>query len=355
VASIQVRPFEERDRPALQAIYRDCREEAAWLPVTVKERSDFSRDTEGETILVAVGPDDEPQGFISAWQRDGFIHHLYVRSCSRRKRIGQALLDALGARMPKPWRLKCLRANLEAMAFYAAQGWNEISSGANEEGTFALLERAEAIRHSTVEGLLIDEDLARRIVATQFPKWADLPIRSISQGWDNRTFRLGDDMLIRMPSAAHYAAQVAKENYWLPKLAPSLPLRIPTPLAVGTPASGYPWHWSIYGWIEGETAAPERGDDMAALADSLARFLSALHEIDAAKGPSPGPHNFYRGASPAVMTWRRGKRSPFCRERLTAIRQSSSGKLHLQLSGLVRRCGSMAMSAPETFWSNEAN
>jgi ribosomal protein S18 acetylase RimI-like enzyme len=137
-----VRPFRESDRRALEAIYGACRTEAAWLPAASKERSDFSRDTEGEAILVAVGHDDEPVGFISVWEPDRFVHHLYVRSRSRRNGIGQALLDALEARMQKPWRLKCPRANSEAMAFYLARGWNEVSSGASEDGPFALLERA---------------------------------------------------------------------------------------------------------------------------------------------------------------------------------------------------------------------
>jgi len=92
-------------------------------------------------ILVAVGPDGEPEGFISVWAADRFIHHLYVRSSSRRKGIGRALLAALEERMPKPWRLKCLRANSDATAFYMAQGWREISSDTNEEGAFAMLER----------------------------------------------------------------------------------------------------------------------------------------------------------------------------------------------------------------------
>ena len=138
---LQVRPFAERDRPTLEAIYRDCRGEA-WLPPTAKERSNFSRDTEGEMILVAVRRNGEPEGFISVWEPDRFIHHLYVRSDSRRKGIGRALLRALEAQMPKPWRLKCPRANSAAMAFYMTQGWNEISSGTSEDGPFALLERA---------------------------------------------------------------------------------------------------------------------------------------------------------------------------------------------------------------------
>lgn len=137
----KVRPFTERDRPGLEAIYRDCREDAAWLPIAVKRSSSFARDTEGEMILVAVDLNDEPEGFVSVWEPDRYIHHLYVRSSSQRKGIGQALLHALNSLVPKPWRLKCLRANSEAAAFYLAQGWNEVSSGTSEDGPFALMER----------------------------------------------------------------------------------------------------------------------------------------------------------------------------------------------------------------------
>lgn len=89
---------------------------------------------------------------------------------------------------------------------------------------------------------MIDNLLAQRLVATQFPQWKDLSIRPIkNSGWDNRTFHLGEHMLIRMPSAPDYALQVEKEHKWLPILAHSLPLQIPVPLAIGEPAEGYPW------------------------------------------------------------------------------------------------------------------
>lgn len=138
---LKVRPFTERDLASLEAIYRACRADATWLPPAAKESSNFSRDTEGEMILVAVGPDDEPRGFVSVWEPEAFIHHLYVRNDSQRKGIGVALLDALKTRVQKPWRLKCQRANSAAAAFYLAQGWNEVSSGMSADGPFALLER----------------------------------------------------------------------------------------------------------------------------------------------------------------------------------------------------------------------
>ena len=142
----------------------------------------------------------------------------------------------------------------------------------------------------------INASLVRRLIAAQFPKWADLPVApALPQGWDNRTFRLGEHMTVRLPSAERYAAQVEKEHEWLPKLAPHLPLPIPIPLAKGAPADGYPWRWSVYRWLEGETATIERIIDLRRFATDLAGFLTALQRIDPTGGPSPGRHNFFRG------------------------------------------------------------
>jgi aminoglycoside phosphotransferase (APT) family kinase protein len=142
----------------------------------------------------------------------------------------------------------------------------------------------------------IDASLVARLVASQFPRWAGLPITPVdSDGWDNRTFRLGADMSVRLPSAAEYTAQVDKEHRWLPKLAPQLPLPIPAPLALGVPAEGYPWKWSVYRWIEGRIASTECIDDLEEFATTLAGFLAALQRIDASDGPPPGRHNFFRG------------------------------------------------------------
>jgi aminoglycoside phosphotransferase (APT) family kinase protein len=142
----------------------------------------------------------------------------------------------------------------------------------------------------------INVALVRRLVAAQFPQWADLPIRPVAfDGWDNRTFHLGADMSVRLPSAQGYVAQVNKEHRWLPRLAPLLPLPIPVPLARGVPGAGYPWPWSVYRWLDGEIATVARIADLRAFATALAQFLTALQGIDPTGGPPPGPHNFYRG------------------------------------------------------------
>jgi aminoglycoside phosphotransferase (APT) family kinase protein len=142
----------------------------------------------------------------------------------------------------------------------------------------------------------IDAALVESLIAAQFPRWSGLPITPVvPQGWDNRTFRLGADMSVRLPSAEGYAPQVEKEHRWLPVLAPHLPLPIPVPLAMGAPAEGFPWNWSVYRWLEGETASPERINDMNEFATTLAEFLAALQRIDATGGPPSGRHSLFRG------------------------------------------------------------
>jgi len=142
----------------------------------------------------------------------------------------------------------------------------------------------------------IDVDIVRRLVRAQFPEWAHLAVEPIVPGgWDNRTFRLGDAMMVRLPSAASYALQVEKEQEWLPKLAPPLPLPIPAPLAKGAAGEGFPFSWSIYNWLPGEPATEGRVGDMVTFARDLADFLIALRGADASGGPLPGQHNFWRG------------------------------------------------------------
>ncbi len=141
-----------------------------------------------------------------------------------------------------------------------------------------------------------DSALVRTLLAAQFPQWAQLPIAAVpSSGTDNALFRLGDDMVVRLPRIHWAVEQVAKEQRWLPVLAPNLPLAIPEPLALGEPALGYPWQWSVYRWLDGDTVAPGRLDDMQHAATELANFIAALQRIDATDGPPPGAHNSNRG------------------------------------------------------------
>ena len=147
----------------------------------------------------------------------------------------------------------------------------------------------------------ISAGLVSRLVATQFPQWADLPVRPVDvDGWDNATFRLGEGMLVRLPSAEEYVPGTRKEQRWLPVLAGQLPLPIPELLAAGGPACGFPRPWSVYRWIDGTPVSGRTVPDLPQFAADLAGFLTALYRIDPAGGPPPGPHNFFRGGPLAV-------------------------------------------------------
>jgi len=135
----------------------------------------------------------------------------------------------------------------------------------------------------------IDVPLVRRLLAAQFPQWADLAIERVaSAGTDNAMYRLGDDMAVRLPRIRWAVDDVDREQHWLPRLAPLLPLAIPVPLGKGEPAAGYPWRWSVYRWLCGENPDVEQFTERRSLALELARFVAALHRIDPAGGPPAG-------------------------------------------------------------------
>ena len=148
----------------------------------------------------------------------------------------------------------------------------------------------------------IDADLVRALLRDQFPQWADLPVRRVAQeGNDHRVFRLGGELTVRLPAAAGYVPQVRKEQQWLPRLGPLLPIRIPTVVGRGEPDVHFPAPWSIYDWIEGARPVSELLGADATAAAALGDFLHALQRIDAEGGPLPGQHSAWRGAP--VAQW----------------------------------------------------
>ncbi len=160
--------------------------------------------------------------------------------------------------------------------------------------------RASRLRDRLVV-MTIDEALVTRLVSEQFPQWRGLPVRQVRPGgWDNRTFRLGDDLLVRLPSADGYSAAVAKEQRWLPVIAPEVPFEIPEPVGLGAPTAHFERPWSVYRWIEGVPAGEAAIGDPDAFAADVARFLTALAAVDASGAPVAGPHSFWRGAHPRL-------------------------------------------------------
>ena len=133
-----------------------------------------------------------------------------------------------------------------------------------------------------------DEALVRRLLAAQFPQWAELPIEVLpAGGTDNAIYRLGDELSVRLPRRRDWATgSLDKEFEWLPKLAPLVPLSVPTPVARGAPGEGYPHEWAVYNWLDGENATSVQLDLPRAAVD-LAELLAALRRIDPSGGPPP--------------------------------------------------------------------
>ncbi|MGW4369374.1 aminoglycoside phosphotransferase family protein [Nocardia takedensis] len=149
----------------------------------------------------------------------------------------------------------------------------------------------------------IDVDVATvaGLVAEQFPRWKGLPLSAVeSAGTDNAIYRLGSDKAVRLPRLPSAVGQVGKEQKWLPRLAPHLPLAVPVPLGRGEPGAGYPWEWSIYRWLDGDNPGPGGLGDPGGVATDLGAFIAALRSIDSAGGPEPGAHNFSRGVALAA-------------------------------------------------------
>ncbi|MFF3956955.1 aminoglycoside phosphotransferase family protein [Streptomyces sp. NPDC001890] len=127
---------------------------------------------------------------------------------------------------------------------------------------------------------VIDTALVRRLVDTQFPRWAGLPLKRLDRaGSDHVIHRLGEELAVRLPRHQGAMGQARKEAAWLPRLAPHLPLAVPVPRGVGEPDFGYPWPWAVSRWLDGEVATVEGLEESADAAVGLARFLAALQRV----------------------------------------------------------------------------
>lgn len=137
-----------------------------------------------------------------------------------------------------------------------------------------------ATERTTDTGPAIDAALVRRLVDTQFPQWAELPLELLDPaGSDHVIYRLGEELSVRLPRHTGAIGQAKKESEWLPRLSPHLPLAIPVPVGVGEPAFDYPWPWAVSRWLDGEVATAEALAGSSGTAVKLAEFLTALQQF----------------------------------------------------------------------------
>ena len=131
--------------------------------------------------------------------------------------------------------------------------------------------------------------LVRSLLAAQHPDLAARPLRFLSEGWDNSLWRVGDDLVARLPSRQMAADLVAREIEWLPRLVDRVPLRIPAPVRVGEPTAAYPWAWTLTPWLDGTDAITTDPADDLVTAERMGGFVAAMHRDPAPAGLGPNP------------------------------------------------------------------
>jgi len=168
-------------------------------------------------------------------------------------------------------------------------GWRDVETRLPALTQFVMMAAMSATKMHADE-IETDVALVRRLLAGQFSQWADLPIAPVaSYGTDHDIYRLGDHLAARLPRIGWATEQAVKEAEWLPRLAPHLPLALPVQLAMGHPAEGYPFDWSVYEWLPGENANGTI-DDLGQAAVDLAAFVNALRRVDTTGADPRPPH-----------------------------------------------------------------
>ena len=144
----------------------------------------------------------------------------------------------------------------------------------------------------------ISAGLAARLIAEQFPHWAGLPVRPVSSaGTECVLYRLGDDLVIRLPRRPGKGLDAVLTQGVLSRLAPFLPVPVPALIAEGRPTAEYPASWGVLRWLDGDTPVEGHLAEPALLAADLAGFLGALWRVDLSKADLEGRPPAYRGGA----------------------------------------------------------
>lgn len=188
----------------------------------------------------------------------------------------------------------------------------------------------------------VSERLVGALLAEQHPDLAALDLEHLASGWDNEMFRLGSDLVVRLPRREAAAPLLVNEQRWLPALG-DLPFPVPVPVRTGRPGCGYPWHWSVVPWVPGAPVWRSTLDDEAEAAASLGAFVAALHR----PAPPEAPANPFRG----VPLREREERFLDSLDQLDSAEPGWSERLHLTRQAVEERWRSLVDTRP---WAGPA-
>ncbi|MFE3196020.1 aminoglycoside phosphotransferase family protein [Nocardia sp. NPDC059240] len=144
-------------------------------------------------------------------------------------------------------------------------------------------------------GLEVDAGMVRELLREQHPDLADLPVSFGARGWDNQMWRLGEELVVRMPWATDSADLLLRKEFaWVPRVAAELPLPVPVPQRLGEPSERFPHPWIVTTWVAGVAADRAPVTRVAQSACALADFVSVLHRV----APGNAPTGRGRGGPP---------------------------------------------------------
>ena len=188
---------------------------------------------------------------------------------------------------------------------------------------------------------VVDEELARELIAGQFAPLPERSVELVAAGWDYTVFRVDGDWAFRFPRRKIVLEPMQRELDALTVLAPLLPVAVPAPVYVGRPSHAF--RWPFYGarWLPGADAASVElsAGDRAALAEPLARFLRRLHAPDVLDALPWLPVDPMGRGDPSV-------RIPRTRDELAAAAADGLWEPPPAVFELLRRAGQLPVPAP---------
>lgn len=238
-------------------------------------------------------------GFAMVDVQAGSVFACFIHPQYQGHGLGRLLMERAEAFLFQRHTTIWLTTNATSPApgFYRKLGWSAASDLPDDSIRFEKHRTTPVVVKMHDDEVDIDAHLVRRLLAAQFPQWADLPLTPVpSAGTDNAMYRLGENLAVRIPRIGWAVQSLRTEQHWLPRIAGHLPLACPIPVGVGTPAEGFEWPWSVCCWVEGDNPVVGRLTDPIGLAQDLAVFITALRTID----PTGGPPT-HRGSPLAVQ------------------------------------------------------